>query len=323
MLEEGLSWSLSKPDHHWTPSYGLVFWNNNVDFIPVCHDIWFLDRMYRIFQDQGVTLQLGSLDQQSIDGINNGMNGFSVSQNSILPSPEPLQNGEVTTQVDSSDQPPMDPSNNGQNVVTAEGNITEVTSSKEGRRKRQAREHRQTGGRIEITREDILKHSEKRRKVAAWELKVSISTLRRNCRRYGITRWPPRNIENVYPFSLSPVENQGQTLQNTNLPSSQASAGVARIKPAFQDADMVTIKVKYANGMFRIPLSLSSTLVELQQEVTKRLNQLKQEAGTYLFEYKDEEEDLVTIACDEDLQSCIRTSRSPGKPPIVVQLKAI
>ncbi|KAH7851327.1 hypothetical protein Vadar_009905 [Vaccinium darrowii] len=239
----------------------------------VLHDKSFLERIYGIFQAQGVTLQLGQLDQRSIDGINNGMNGFSEAENYNLPCPEPLQNGKATRQVDSSDQPPMDPSNNGQNVGTAEGNIIGVTSSKEGTRKGQAREHKQTGVRIDISLEDILKLSEMRRKIAARKLKVSISTLR---------------------------------------PS------VARIKPALQDGDMVTVKAKYENGVFKFRLTLLSTLAELQQEVAKRLNQ---EAGTYSFEYKDEEDDLITIACDEDLQDCIRTSRSLGKASIVVQFK--
>lgn len=264
-------------------------------------------------------MQLGQLDQRSIDGMNNGMNGFSEAQNNVLPTPEPSQNGKVTTQVDSSEQLPMDPLNNEQNVGTAEGNISVVTSSKEGTRKRQAREHKQTGVRIEISLEDILKLSEMRREIAARKLKVSISTLRRICRSYGITRWPPRIIENVPPFRPSPLVNQGQTPQlSTYLPSNQASASVAHIKPALQDGDMVTVKAKYENGVFKFRLTLLSTLAELQQEVAKRLNQ---EAGTYSFEYKDEEDDLIIIACDEDLQDCIRTSRSLGKASIVVQFK--
>lgn len=51
----------------------------------------------------------------------------------------------------------------------------------------------------------------------------------------GIPRWPPRNEENVGPFQLSPVENQGQTLQlNSDFPSNQALSGVAHIKSGFK-----------------------------------------------------------------------------------------
>ncbi|XP_058216412.1 protein NLP7-like [Rhododendron vialii] len=271
-------------------------------------------------KDGGVMLQLGQLDQPSMDGIHSGMNVVGEEQNCILPSLEPLQNGEATMQLDSSDQLSMDSSNNGQNVViTAKQNSIVVSSSEEGKRKKQEREHNKTGVRIQVSLEDIFKCSKMSRNNAARKLEVSISTLKRVCRGYGIHRWPPRNIKKVHSFRPLPVENQGQTPQlSSDLPSNQASASVAHIKPAFEDIDMVTIRAKYDNNTIKFRLSLSSTLVELQQEVAKRLN-LK--ASTYYFKYKDEEDVLILIACDEDLQDCILTSRSLGNTSLVVQLE--
>ncbi|KAG5560344.1 hypothetical protein RHGRI_003593 [Rhododendron griersonianum] len=49
--------------------------------------------------------------------------------------------------------------------------------------------------------------------------------------------------------------------------------------------------------------------VELEQEVKKRL---QFEAGTYNISYKDEDDDLVSIACDEDLEECISSSSPLG-----------
>ncbi|XP_058203599.1 protein NLP7-like isoform X2 [Rhododendron vialii] len=273
-------------------------------------------------QDGGVMLQQVQQDQPSMDAINNGMHVVSETQNYNIPCLDSFKNGKVTTQLDSSDQPSMDPSNNGQNVVTAERNILVVPSSKERKRKMQDRKHKKAGVRIEVSLEEILKCSNMKREDAARELKVSISTFKRVCRGYDIHRWPPRNIENANSFRPSPVENQRQIPQlNSDLPSYQALVGVSHIKPGFQDANMVTIRAKYENNKIKFRLPLSSRFVELQQEVAKRLNL---ETGTYYVKYKDEEDEedgLTLIACDEDLQDCMHTSRSLDKTSVVVLLE--
>ncbi|KAG5560350.1 hypothetical protein RHGRI_003599 [Rhododendron griersonianum] len=50
-------------------------------------------------------------------------------------------------------------------------------------------------------------------------------------------------------------------------------------------------------------------VVELEQEVKKRL---PLEAGTYNINYKDEDDDLILISCDEDLEECISSSSPLG-----------
>ncbi|KAI8561455.1 hypothetical protein RHMOL_Rhmol04G0341100 [Rhododendron molle] len=274
-----------------------------------------------LLQDGGVMLQQDQQDQPSMNVINSGMYVASEAQNYNLPILDSLQNGKVTKQVDSSDQQSMDPSNMGQNAVTAEQNILVVSSSKKGKRKTQDEEHKKAGVRIEVSLEEILKCSKMKRASAARELKVSISTLKRVCRDFGIHRWPPRNIKDPRPYRPLPVENMGQIPQlNYDLPSNQASASVAHIKPSFQDADMVTIRATCEKNTIKFRLSLSSRLVEMQQEVAKRL---KLEGGTYCIKYKDEEDVLILIACDEDLQDCLHTFRSLGKSSIAVLLELI
>ncbi|KAG5563481.1 hypothetical protein RHGRI_006044 [Rhododendron griersonianum] len=223
-----------------------------------------------LLKDREVMLQLGQLEQPSMDVINNRMDAInnSEAQKYNLTSLDSLQNGKVTTQLDSSDQPSMDPSSNGQNVITAERNILVVSSSKEGKRKMQDREHKKAGVRIEISKEEILKCAKMRREDAAKELK--------------------------------------------------ASASVAHIKPSFEDVDMMTIRATCENNTIKFRLSLSSRLVEMQQEVAKRLNL---EGGTYYIKYKDEEDVLIVIACDEDLQDCLHSSRSLGISSIAVLLE--
>ncbi|KAG5566419.1 hypothetical protein RHGRI_002108 [Rhododendron griersonianum] len=67
-------------------------------------------------------------------------------------------------------------------------------------------------------------------------------------------------------------------------------------------------------GTFRTaegaPLAAES--VEMEQEVKKRLSF---EAGTYKIEYKDEDDELILINCDEDLEACIFSS----SPCLVMQ----
>ncbi|XP_058203694.1 protein NLP7-like isoform X5 [Rhododendron vialii] len=203
--------------------------------------------------------------------------------------------------------------------------VQNIQAKGAGERKRKTeRKHRRTGVRIEVSWEDILECAKNKmsRKGAAEKLQVSISTLKRVCRGYGLDRWPPRNqnIKKFPSFRSSPVENEGQTRQhlNSDLPSNQASDSVAHTKPAFQGANIVTIRAKYENNMIKFRLSLPSRLVALRQEVAKRLNL---EAGTYYIRYEDEENELILIACDQDLQDCIDTFKSLGKTSVVVQLE--
>lgn len=93
----------------------------------------------------------------------------------ILPSPEPLQNGEVKTPLDSSAQPSKVPLNNGKNVVTKERNIIVISSSDspddDGKGKTKERQHKISGVRIEISLDDIIRYSKMKRNNAAKELK--------------------------------------------------------------------------------------------------------------------------------------------------------
>ncbi|KAF7149988.1 hypothetical protein RHSIM_Rhsim02G0248000 [Rhododendron simsii] len=129
-----------------------------------------ISSILELLRDGGLMLQLGQLDQPSVDAINNGMNVVSEAQNYNLPSLETLQNGKVAMQRDSSKHPSMDPSNIGQNVTTPERNIIAITSLEERTRKTQERELTKTGVRIDISLEDILKCSKMSRNNAAQKL---------------------------------------------------------------------------------------------------------------------------------------------------------
>ena len=52
--------------------------------------------------------------------------------------------------------------------------------------------------------------------------------------------------------------------------------------------------------------------------MAKRLNL---EVGSYHIKYKDEEDELILIVCNDDLQDCIDTCRSLGSTSIMVLLE--
>ncbi|KAL7189105.1 hypothetical protein ACSBR1_038883 [Camellia fascicularis] len=241
-----------------------------------------------------------------------------------LPRLEPLQSGGEMTQLDLSNQQSMDALNNESNVVSAERSNIDVTCSLEkGKAKRPKRVHNKTGVKIEIPLDDILQNSKKSIKVAADNLQVSRSTLKRVCRRYGFSRWPPRKknmVGSSQPSESSPGVDHQQILQlSFDQPFSQASAAAVYANPrntVIRDANIVTVKAKYINDIIiKFSLSLSSGLVELQQQITNRL-QLEDE--TYYVKYKDEDDDLIVIACDQDLQDYISSSKSLGSTTIMV-----
>ncbi|KAH7840008.1 hypothetical protein Vadar_011292 [Vaccinium darrowii] len=99
----------------------------------------------------------------------------------------------------------------GMNVINAEQGDTVATISKRGTTKSQEREHKKIGVRFNISLEDVLQFSALSRKDAAEKLKVSESTLKRVCRKYGIHRWPPRDLnkEEVLPLPLPNFEDIG------------------------------------------------------------------------------------------------------------------
>ncbi|KAI7988674.1 Protein NLP6 [Camellia lanceoleosa] len=241
-----------------------------------------------------------------------------------LPRLEPLQSGGEMTQMDLSNQQSMDALNNESNVVSAERSNIDVTCSQEkGKTKRPKRVHNKTRVKIEIPLDDILQNSNKRIQVAADNLQVSKSTLKRVCRDYGFPRWPPRKKKMVgssQPSESSPgVDHQQIPQLSSDQPFSQASTAVVvhgnPRNTVIQEANVVTVKAKYINNIIiKFPLSLSSGLVDLQQQIANRLHL---EDGTYYVKYKDEVDDFIVIACDQDLQDCISTCRLLGTSIVV------
>ncbi|KAH7841334.1 hypothetical protein Vadar_028543 [Vaccinium darrowii] len=89
-------------------------------------------------------------------------------------------------------QPSFDPFNDGPNVGSVDSSTTVATGSEGSTTKTQERKRRKNEVSFDISSDDVLRFSALSRRDAASKLKVSESTLKRVCRKYGIHRWPPR-----------------------------------------------------------------------------------------------------------------------------------
>lgn len=84
-------------------------------------------------------------------------------------------------------------------------------------------------------------------------------------------------------------------------------------KPQFSsrpEVKTVTVKATYKEDIIRFRLPLSSGIIKLEEEVSKRV---KLDVGTFDLKYLDDDQEWVLIACDADLQECVELSRSSGR----------
>ncbi|KAF6146036.1 hypothetical protein GIB67_033395 [Kingdonia uniflora] len=86
---------------------------------------------------------------------------------------------------------------------------------------------------------------------------------------------------------------------------------------ATQDTRSVTIKATYREDIVRFRFSSTSCLVELKEQVSKRL---KLEVDIFYVKYLDDDDEWVSLSTDADLQECMDISRFSGKPIIRLQI---
>ncbi|KAK0586458.1 hypothetical protein LWI29_007283 [Acer saccharum] len=82
---------------------------------------------------------------------------------------------------------------------------------------------------------------------------------------------------------------------------------MSHVHANMQEMKSVTIKATFREDIIRFRISLSTGILELKEEVAKRL---KLEVGTFDIKYLDDDQEWVLIACDADLQECLDISRS-------------
>uniref|UniRef100_A0A9I9DCA0 Protein NLP6 n=1 Tax=Cucumis melo TaxID=3656 RepID=A0A9I9DCA0_CUCME len=143
-------------------------------------------------------------------------------------------------------------------------------------------------------------------------------------------------VEPEEPFGGMLIEDAGSSKDLKNLCASVADAVLDEPVPEFcwsnhhdialrqpmdsichtvphislrQEPRRMTIKATYKEDIIRFRIPLSSGIVELREEVAKRL---KLEVGTFDIKYIDDDREWVLIACDADLQECVDISKSSG-----------
>lgn len=124
---------------------------------------------------------------------------------------------------------------------------------------------------------------------------VSRTTFKRICRDNGIKRWQShkKKLDSQSSSKLRRVNNKEPSRTNSYCSSI----------PPLQDTDVITVKATYNGIAIKFELLDSSGMVDLENNVIERL---KMERHTFSIKYQDDEDDWVLIACDKDLQKCIK-----------------
>ncbi|KAM7502880.1 hypothetical protein LguiB_001784 [Lonicera macranthoides] len=185
---------------------------------------------------------------------------------------------------------------------------------------------RRKRGRSTISFEQLQQHFGKTRKKAAEELDVSVSTLKRVARGYGISYWPgpeknnrvvkkARNcITSSEPDPKKLVATEATNVIQTSLP--QAT------ELAMQDAMDVTFKADFGgDSILRFELPSTLKMIDVEQQVAKRL---KLKMGSFSISYRDKDEcDWVLITCNDDLRRVLPWTTIRIKVAPIAKLMAL
>ncbi|GJW51124.1 NIN-like protein [Tanacetum coccineum] len=80
------------------------------------------------------------------------------------------------------------------------------------------------------------------------------------------------------------------------------------------DTRKVIVKATFKDDMIKVQIPISSRLFELKNEVAHRT---KLKSAGFRIKYKDEDDDLILLACDADLQNLLGGSRRSLKDILV------
>nr|GMD51066.1 NAC domain-containing protein 100-like [Ipomoea batatas] len=152
-----------------------------------------------------------------------------------------------------------------------------------------------------INKDDIKKCFGKYLDDAAKECGVSRSTFKRACRRHGIQGWESKKRKKVnQQGNEHPVIQDDHQSSNLGIGNGIMASSSLWVK-AEHDNDVV---------MFVLP---NATVDGLKREILKRF---KLEPETLKIRYKDGDEEMVSVACDEDLLYCLEFFKTTEKAAV-------
>ncbi|KAK6776253.1 hypothetical protein RDI58_027254 [Solanum bulbocastanum] len=153
---------------------------------------------------------------------------------------------------------------------------------------------------------------------AAKDLHVSRATLKRICREHEIARWPNHKTRKVNVRVSQGVSFQGADpyVGDQQCPTLSQEKGTVYLDNKESPAtgkpcdSVMTLKVTYRGDIIKFQLPLSSTRLELEGEVEKRL---KISLQRFSIKYQDEDDDWILITTDSDLRDGMHSLRSLGR----------
>nr|GMD32055.1 NAC domain-containing protein 100 [Ipomoea batatas]GME12148.1 NAC domain-containing protein 100 [Ipomoea batatas] len=113
------------------------------------------------------------------------------------------------------------------------------------------------------------------------------------------------------------LQKSNSNAENPATAAAASSSMSSHNNTTMEDNSRVCVKVGYNNDtvMFLLPFA---TMDSLKAEILKRFNKL--ESANFKISYKDEDEEMVTIGCDEDLHYCLEFFKSTGTTPVRLSL---
>ncbi|GJU43812.1 NIN-like protein [Tanacetum coccineum] len=143
---------------------------------------------------------------------------------------------------------------------------------------------------IPLSLEAIEQQFGKTMKEAATNLNVSVSTLKRNLKVYGIIEWPGPGSRKR---KLNDSFNNQNSANEKNYGAIQDPLSINR------DENTITIKAEYAGNMIKFDLPISeATFDTVKKEIFMRFDLT---VGTYNLKYHDEVGDLISLLSDKDM----------------------
>ncbi|GJY87579.1 NIN-like protein, partial [Tanacetum coccineum] len=132
-----------------------------------------------------------------------------------------------------------------------------------------------------------------------------------------LNRWKNKKSTKYHLAVCESTEKPEQPDVDLKLPESSLVYASSKqiVVGAVSDAAKVTVKATFKDDIIKFPISTSSGLVELEKEVAQRIT-LK--SKKLCLKYRDEDDDLILLACDADLQYLLGYSASNNSTTIKI-----